>query len=112
VDVLAAEGNLDDLAHGGAVVDEVDGGSAHCKKPPSESFCVASSSSRSASSINSVAERSTVRVFDLSPGRNLYDPLSMPLHRFTTCTTASSPIMSPLSACVTFPFSKKMIPSI
>src|SRR5579859_2500562 len=112
VDVLPPEGDLDHLAHGRTVVDEIDSGNRAHQKPPSAGSCADSSSWRRASSISSVAERSTVRVAALSPGRNLYDPVSTPLQYFTMWTTASSPIMSPLSACVMLPFSKKRIPSM
>src|SRR5258707_14508524 len=71
VDVLAPEGDLDHLAHGCAVVNEVNSrGRAHCR-PPSELVCAPSSSSRKASSSSSVGDRSTVRVDALSPGKNL-----------------------------------------
>src|SRR5262245_37913237 len=98
IDVLSTEGDLDHLAHGRTVINEVDSGNRAHQKPPSALPWAASSSSRSASSMSSVAERSTVRVAALSPGRNLYDPASRPLQHFTMCTTASSPMRSPLSA--------------
>src|SRR5205807_5404063 len=98
VDVLAPEGDLDHLPHGRAVINEIDSrGRAHWK-PPSALSCAASSHSRRASSISSVADLSTVRVAALAPGTNLYEPVSTPLQYFTICTTASSPIKSPLSA--------------
>src|SRR5262245_60618201 len=66
IDVLAAKGDFNHLAHGGAVIDKVDrwgrgGGGTHRIKPPSASasVCAASSTSRRASSISSVADRST-----------------------------------------------------
>src|SRR3954462_6643005 len=71
VDVLPPEGDLDYLAHGRTVVNKVDSGIRSHQKPPSIESCAASSSSRRASSISSVADRSTVRVAALSPGRNL-----------------------------------------
>src|SRR5947209_8410673 len=98
VDVLAPEGDLNDFAHGRAVINEINCGDSAHQKPPSGPSCASSSSSRSASSINSVAERRTVRVEAVSPGTNLYPPLSTPLLDFTICTTASSPIRSPHSA--------------
>src|SRR5258708_40374321 len=59
IDVLAPEGDLDHLAHGGAVIDEIhSGGSAHRASPPSESSCAASSRSPTASTISCVAYRS------------------------------------------------------
>ena len=85
VDVFAAKRDLDDFAHGGAVVNEVHGGSvlclgcaerwrgdglAHCASLSASSsvvLFVASSYSRIASSIRSVAERSTVRWVDVAP---------------------------------------------
>src|SRR5262249_43170468 len=95
IDVFPAKGDLDHLAHGGAVIDEIDcgRGGAHRINPPSASASsasvwAASSSSRRASNISSVADRSTVRVPALSPGKNLYDPVSTPLQRFTTWTNA------------------------
>ena len=83
VDVLAAEGDLDDLAHGGAVVNEIDGGCRTHSEPPADISFSPSSSSRRASSMSSVAERSTVRVVAVAPGTNLYTPLSLPLQLFT-----------------------------
>src|SRR5207248_4859658 len=83
VDVFPPEGDLDHLAHGRTVVNKVDSGRRAHRKPPSPLSCAASSNSRSASSISSVAERSTVRVAALSPGKNLYDPVSAPLQYFT-----------------------------
>src|SRR6478609_10977259 len=71
VNVFPAEGDLDYLTHGRTVVNEIDSGDRAHLKPPSPLSCADSSSSRSASSISSVAERSTVRVEALSPGRNL-----------------------------------------
>src|SRR5579859_444251 len=112
VDVFPTEGDLDHLAHGRAVVDEIDSGGRAHQIPPSALSWAASSHSRRASSISSVADLSTVRVAALAPGTNLYEPVSTPLQYFTICTTASSPIRSPLSACVTLPFSKKIIPSM
>src|SRR6201995_2870973 len=98
IDVLPSEGDLDDFTHGGAIVNEINRGHRRHQKPPSKSLCIDSSSSRRASSINSVEERSTVRVAAVSPGRNLYDPESCPLQCFTICTMASSPTLSPHSA--------------
>src|ERR1041384_6279794 len=59
VDVLAAERDLDDFAHGGPVIDEIYGRSGgHSYWPPSDESCSSpSSTSRSASSMSSVAER-------------------------------------------------------
>src|SRR6478752_7516128 len=112
VNVFPAEGDLNDLTHGRTVINEIDSGDRAHLKPPSPLSCADSSSSRRASSISSVAERSTVRVAALSPGKNLYDPASTPLQCFTIWTTASSPMRSPLSACVIVPFSKNTIPSM
>src|SRR2546423_6535853 len=71
VDVLAAEGDLDDFAHGGAVVNEIDGGGGTHSAPPADISFSPSSNSRRASSISSVAERNTVRVVAVAPGTNL-----------------------------------------
>src|SRR5258707_12865605 len=81
VDALAAKGNLDDFAHGGAVVDEIDRGRAlrgrigqgrdgHCfahSASLSAMSRVLSSNSRMASSMRSVALRSTVCCVELLP---------------------------------------------
>src|SRR5262249_55184374 len=112
IDVFAAESDLDDLAHGGAVVNEIDSGDSAHTSPPSGLSCLSSSNSRNASSINSVADRRTVRVVALSPGTNSYEPVSIPLLYFTMWTTASSPIWSPTSAWVMAPLSKKTMPSM
>src|SRR5262249_47369443 len=81
VDVFASERNLDDFAHGGAVVDKIyrgnalggrflergnDHGFTHCASLSAISR-EPSSTSRMASSMRSVAERSTVRCVDVVP---------------------------------------------
>src|SRR5437588_995566 len=76
VDVFATECNLDHLAHGGAVVNEIDRGCcAHDAPPVANSLSslpsFSSSSLRNASSMRSVAERKTVRVTASAPGMNL-----------------------------------------
>src|ERR1700730_10002811 len=93
--IFLAEGDLDDFAHGGAVVNEIDrrsagggesrrfahsdsfstlsgaaGCSESCWAPSSESRCD-SSNSRMASRSRSVAERSTVRCVAVAPYTNL-----------------------------------------
>src|SRR5215469_18343153 len=76
VHVLATKGDLDDFAHGGAVIDEIHSGCAldlgvrhrgygqrfthRTSLSAMSPRCVLSSTSRMASSIRSVAERSTV----------------------------------------------------
>src|SRR5260370_39896863 len=81
VDILAAKGDLDDFAHGGTVINEVDGrrplGGSLVQRRNGHGFThsaslsamsrVPSSNSRMASSIRSVAERSTVRWVDVVP---------------------------------------------
>src|ERR1700682_309303 len=85
VDALAAESNLDDFAHGGAVVDEIDRGRAlrgrigqgrygHCfaHEPSLSAMSRApSSNSRMASSMRSVELRSTVCCVEVLPYTNL-----------------------------------------
>src|SRR5438270_13020703 len=71
IDVLTAKGDLDHFAHGRTVVNKIDSGNRAHLKPPSPLSRADSSSSRRASNISSVAERSTVRVAALSPGKNL-----------------------------------------
>src|SRR5712692_6854446 len=81
VDALAAKSNLDDFAHGGAVVNEIDRGRALCGRIGQGRYghCFAhsaslsamsrapSSNSRIASSMRSVALRSTVCCVELLP---------------------------------------------
>ena len=81
IEILAAERDLDDFAHGGAVIDEIDGGRLSCRRIRQRgnghrfAHCAslsavsrdASSTSRMASSIRSVAERKTVRCDDVIP---------------------------------------------
>src|SRR5258708_6829841 len=72
VDVLAAEGDLYHLAHGRAVINEINRrGGAHRIPPSGSPSCAFSSTWRKASSIRSVGDRSTVRVVASAPGMNL-----------------------------------------
>src|ERR1700690_127325 len=75
VDVFLAKGNLDHLAHGGAVVNKIDGRSTNSREGLSFAHCdsfstssrSSSSNSRMASINKSVAERSTVRCAAVAP---------------------------------------------
>src|SRR5271165_878317 len=79
---------------------------------PDVKSCVLSSYSRMASSIRSVAVRSTVRCGEEVPYTNLYTPAPPFTQLFKMWMTASSPNSAPHSACAISPASKKSSASV